>query len=259
MTRTRVLLTGANSFTGSHSLSQLLSLDTVSVRAIVDSAEAAQALQRQYHHSSSSSLDLLTVCERDALVPGAFDDALHDQSDPFHAVVHTLSSNHSDEADCLARFIKLQTDTVISFLKSIQDLSPTVTRVVMVTSLIPFARWLGDPHVDRMSGRAGDGRFRTSPVDTEYVLATSQASNNIVNDAVLAWKKQARPRFDIAVITAPSVYGPAVHPLENSSDLIETNRRIWNICSNEPLDQRATPPYGINHFSDVRVSLTSGL
>ena len=62
------------------------------------------------------------------------------------------------------------------------------------------------------------------------------------------------PPFDIAYITAPSIYGPAVYPLETSSDLTETNRRIWDICSSEPRERTDTSPYGMRNFTDVRVS-----
>jgi nucleoside-diphosphate-sugar epimerase len=255
MPRTRILLTGANTFTGSHILVRLLSHHTA-VRAVVNSTEATSALQNQYERISSSSVDFVTVSERESLVPGIFEDALRHTSEPFHAVVHTLNTNTSDEADCLARFIKLETDAIIGFLRSINEVSPAVRRVVIVGSLIPFARWLGDPHSLRISERAVNGHSSSPVVDSEHIIATSQASSNIVSDAVLTWVKQHGATFSIVFVTAPSVYGPAVHPLENSSELTETNRRIWNICSNEPLDQAETPPYGINHYSDVRVRLS---
>lgn len=255
MAKMRVLLTGADSFTGSHVLFQLLSHETVSVRAVVKSAEAAHTIQEQYHRSVPSSLEFIRVPERTSMNLGVFDDALHHFSEPFHAVVHTVGANSNDEADCLARFIKIQTDAIIAFLRSIQDIAQAVSRVVIVTSLIPFARWLGDPHAGRVHGRgAVSGRSGSSTVDREYVLATSQASNNIVSDAALSWTKRSDARFDIVFITAPSVYGPAPYPLGNSSDLTEANRRIWNICSNEPPNQAEAPLYGIDHFSDVRVS-----
>jgi nucleoside-diphosphate-sugar epimerase len=255
MSKTRILLTGADTFMGSHILAQLLSHDDVSVRAVLNTAEAVPALRSHYQRIFPSSVDFATVYECDSLVPGIFEDALRDLSEPFHAVVHTLSNKSSDEADCLARFIKLQTDTIIGFLVSVQEASRVVSRVVIVGSLIPFARWLGDPHTLRIS----DPGSSTYPiVDSEHILATSQASNNIVSDAVLTWAKQHGARFDIVFVTAPSVYGPAVHPLENSSELTETNRRIWNICSNEPLEQATRPPHGINQFSDVRVRLSIG-
>jgi nucleoside-diphosphate-sugar epimerase len=258
MSKTRILLTGADTFMGSHILAQLLSHDDVSVRAVLNTAEAVPALQSHYQRIFPSSVDFATVCECDFLVPGIFEDALRDSSEPFHAVVHTLSNESSDEADCLARFIKLQTDAIIGFLISVQEASRVVSRVVIVGSLIPFARWLGDPHTLRISDHVAPANSTYPIVDSEHILATSQASDNIVSDAVLTWAKQYGARFNIVFVTAPSVYGPAVHPLENSSELTETNRRIWNICSNEPLEQATRPPHGINQFSDVRVRMSIG-
>jgi nucleoside-diphosphate-sugar epimerase len=252
MAKTRILLTSADSFIGSHVLAQLLSHESVSVRAVVKSAEAVQVLQ-QHHQSDPSTLDFFTVSRRDSTLPGVFDAALHNISGSFHAIVHTLGTNLWDEADCLARFIKIETEAIIDFLRSIQDLSRTVSRVVIVASLIPFARWLGDSHTDGSSGRTTSEHSTSSAFDSEYVLAASQASNNIVNDAVLAWTKQSGARFDVVLITAPSVYGPTVRSLENSSELTEENRRVWNVCSNEPLDQAVPSMYGIDHFADVRV------
>jgi nucleoside-diphosphate-sugar epimerase len=258
MSKTRILLTGADTFMGSHILAQLLSHDDLSVRAVLNTAEAVPALQNHYQRIYPSSVDFATVSEYNCLVPGIFEDALRDSSEPFHAVVHTLSNKSSDEVDCLARFIKLRTDAIIGFLISVQAASHVVSRVVIVGSLIPFARWLGDPPTLRLSYQGTPGNSTYPIVDTEHILATSQASSNIVSDAVLTWAKQSGARFNIVFVTAPSVYGPAVHPLENSSELTETNRRIWNICSNEPLEQATRPPYGINQFSDVRVRLSIG-
>jgi nucleoside-diphosphate-sugar epimerase len=256
----QVLLTGAESFTGSHILAQLLCHDTVSVRAVVKSAEAARTLREQHHRSGSSSLEIFTVLQRNPMTPGIFDNALHESSEPFHAVVHNIDAGLYDEADCLARFIKIETDATVAFLKSIQGIARAVRRVVIVTSLIPFARWLGDPRTCGTSGRSAvSERSSSSTVDHEYILATSQASSNIVSDAVLSWTKQSDARFDVVFITAPSVYGPTSHPLENSSDLTKANRRIWNICSNDPPDPTESPLYGIDHFSDVRVSYSTGV
>jgi nucleoside-diphosphate-sugar epimerase len=255
----RVLLTGAESFTGSHILAQLLCHDTVSVRAVVKSAEAARTLREQHRWSHPYSLDFVTVLGRNPMTPGIFDDALHELAEPFHAVVHTIDAGLYDEADCLARFIQIGTDATVAFLKSIQGIARVVRRVVIVTSLIPFARWLRDPRACGVSDRnAVSERSSSSSVGHEYTLATSQASSNIVSDAVLSWIKQSDARFDVVFVTAPSVYGPTPYPLENSSDLTKANRRIWNICSNEHPDLAQSPLYGIDHFADVRVRHSTG-
>jgi len=255
MAKTRVLLTGADTLAGSHILAQLLPQDAVSVRAIVGSQEATHAIHEQYRHISPSSLDLITVSSEQHTVSNTVEDALCDLSQPFEAVVHTLIPKTSDEADCLTKFVHLETESVIRFLASVQHVARNVRRVVIVTSLAPFARWLVNPQPDRFSERVVRDDFLTSAIDAEHVLATSQASSSTVYDSVLRWMRASGAHFDIAFISTPSVYGPTVLPLETSSDLSETNRRIWNICSNEPWERTERPPYGISHYADVRVSV----
>lgn len=249
----RVLLTGAHNLIGSHILDQLLACN-VSVRAVVRSREEAHSLQQQYFHTNPSLLDFALVLQKDLAIPGAFDEALRGYPQPFDAVIHTVAADPSEEADCLSRFITLETETLINCVRSAKDIAPTVQRVIVTTSLTPFARWLVDPLVER-NGRGPDASSqRVVDVDSEYVLATSQASDNIVYDTLWRWIKDAQARFDLVSVTAPSVYGPSIRPLENSSDLEEANRRIWNICCNDANERVTSPPYGIDFFTDVRVS-----
>ncbi|KAH8712235.1 hypothetical protein GQ44DRAFT_625341 [Phaeosphaeriaceae sp. PMI808] len=256
---TRVLVTGADGLAGSHILTQLLSYDGVSIRAVVNSQEAAHTLHHQYRRVPSSSLDVVTTSGRYFTAGSILYDTYGSFSAPFDAVVHTSSADASDEADCLARFIKIETEAVITFLKSIQETSKTVRRVVIVTSLTPFARWLVVPQVDRGPGRSFGGHSRPQEADADSILATCQASNSIVYEDVMKWVKTSGALFDVTYITAPSVYGPTVYPLETSSDLSETSRRIWNICSGEPRERTELPPYGMSHFTDVRDLATASI
>lgn len=254
MAETRILLTGADTLTGSHILAQLLSYDSVSVRAVVQSRDAAQAIYEHYHRSPTPSLDFVALPVEEHLVHGAMENALRDMSRPFGAVLHTLIPKHSDAADCLSTFVKLETEEMLRFLSLVQRVAPYVRRVVIVSSLTPFARWLIHPPVPQNLEQSPS---RTSPprdLDAEHILATSQASSSTMYDAILQWTKISGARFDIAYVSTPSVYGPSFLPLETSSDLSETNRRIWNICSNEPPERTQVPPYGISHYADVRVS-----
>ncbi|KAF1945602.1 NAD(P)-binding protein [Clathrospora elynae] len=237
MPRMRILLTGADSLTGSHILGLLLSDNDLVVRAAVGTREAAYAIRQQYRQGTSSTVDLEVVPEKDLAVPGIFNNAL--TGDSFDTVVHTLTANPSEQADCLARFINLVSESIINFLRSTQQFAKQVRRVVLITSLTPFARWL---QIERNS----------TVVDSEYILAASQAGDNIVHDAVSKWLRNSGAHFDVVYITAPSCYGPTTRTLETSSDLLEANRRIWNICSNEHRERARTPPYGIAHFVDAR-------
>ncbi|KAF2823079.1 NAD(P)-binding protein [Ophiobolus disseminans] len=259
MTKTRILLTGADTLTGSHILAQLLSSDAISVRAVVNSQEALHATRKQYQQVSSTVLDLFGLSTDDHTISGSVEDALCDSPRPFEAVIHTLIPKTSDEADCLTKFIHLETESIIRFLTSIQHTAPYVRRVVIVTSLAPFARWLVNPQSPRSPGQVMSEGFSTFAIDAEHILATSQASSSTMCDAILEWRRECGAQFDIAYVATPSVYGPTIHPLETSSDLSETNRRIWNICSSEPQQRTENPPYGISHYSDVRDVATASV
>lgn len=248
----RVLLTGADNLIGSHILNLLVSGYEVSVRAIVGSKERAYAMQQQYRYGISAALDFTVISASNSAIPETFDNALSDHDNPFHAVVHTLTSSYSNEADCLARFINLESETVVGLLTSIRQVAKQVRRVIIVTSLTRFARWLAtDSQYDRGIGSSIQS---SALLDQQHVLATSQAGDNIVHDAVSKWWKTSAALFDVVYITAPSCYGPAIRSLETSSDLLEANRQIWNICSNEVHERTGSPPYGIAQFVDVRVS-----
>jgi nucleoside-diphosphate-sugar epimerase len=259
MAKTRILLTGANSLTGSHILSQLLSQGSFSVRAVVDSREAAYALQQLYPQTAPGSLDLAIVHAQDASVPRIFEPALSDHSWPFELVIHALSHTYSGEADCLAKVINLETEAVSNFLKSVKRVGCAVRRVVIVTSLTHFARWLiYDGQANWSVPRHVISYANSVIPNPEDILATSQASDNVVYDAVSRWTREARVTFDVAYLAAPSIYGPTVRSLGASSDISEANRRIWNICCNEAPGKLGVPPHGIVQFLDSRVSCVFG-
>jgi hypothetical protein len=239
MSRTRVLLTGADSLIGSHILGLLMSGNNLSVLATVGTRESAYILQQQYNQKTSSALDFQIFFNHD--MPGRSDDALNSPNDPFHVVVHILTAVPLEGADCLTRFTSLESDAVTDFLRSVQRLAKQTQRVVLISSIAQFAWWLQKEETPLA-------------INQDYVLATSQAGDNIIYSAVSGWIAECGPQFDVVYITAPSLYGPAIRPLETSSDVLEANRRIWDLCSNEYRERIDMPPYGIANFVDVRVS-----
>jgi hypothetical protein len=200
MAKTRIFLTGADSLTGSHILAQLLSQDTVSIRAIVQSRESAHAIFEHYERLPFASLELIALPEDDDAVSGTLENALCDLARPFDAVIHTLIPKISDEADCLSKFVTLETEEMIRFLTSIQIVAPYVRRVVLVTSLAPFARWLVQPQTDGGSVQGTRGGSPSSAFDADHVLATSQASSSTMYDAILRWMRTSGATFDVAFV-----------------------------------------------------------
>ncbi|KAL6703633.1 hypothetical protein ACN47E_009493 [Coniothyrium glycines] len=245
MSRTRVLLTGADSLIGSHIQNILLSDRAISLRAVITTSERASEIQQEFTQAGSSP-DVVVLQGQLVAGSSAYDEPLRDDSDPFHIVLHTSTGNPTHQVDCLARFINLEAESLIDFLESIQEYAQRVRRVVIVNSLAPFAEWLvKEADASRLQSVA-------AVVDTEYILAASQAGNNIVHNTVLKWLTHFEPRFDVVFVTSPSCYGPATRPLETSSDVLDANRRIWNICNNEWDKVMETTPFGIAPFADVR-------
>jgi len=257
MPRQRVLLTGASSLTGTHILHQLLALN-IAVRAVVGSRDEARSLERQFAPQGSANallLDFAVVPATYMNVPGAYNEALdpYPSSEPFDTVIHTVPSHMSEQADCLSRFINLESEGLVMFLRSVKEVATKARRVIITTPLSPFAQWLVHPQPDR--SRRHNGYYAQSQtVDSEYILAASRASDNIVHDQLWKWAREANAHFDLVSITAPSIYGPSIRSLNNSTDFEEANRRIWNICANDNVDETVSPPYGIDYFTDVRVS-----
>ncbi|KAJ4346943.1 methylglyoxal reductase (NADPH-dependent) gre2 [Didymosphaeria variabile] len=250
MARRRILLTGVDILTGAFTLNQILAY-SVSVRAVAYSISVRDFLRQQYPATRYPWLEIAIVPRSRLSIPGSFDDALRDHPEPFDTIIHVVA-DHSDEADCLARFVNLQTECLLNVLRSINRMNSRVHRVVITTSLSPFARWLVlDPSSYNPYHAASP---RSSEVDPEYILATSQACDNIVYAATRNWMREAQARFELVYVVAPSVYGPQMRALENSSDLQEANRRIWNICSSDSSERVRSPPYGIDYYTDVRVS-----
>ncbi|ORX88887.1 hypothetical protein BCR34DRAFT_346067, partial [Clohesyomyces aquaticus] len=248
----RVLLTGASNLIGSHILDQLLSFNDVAVRAVVASRDEALGLRQQYPSTSHPLLDFAIVAQKDIAIPRAYNLAPAQTYEPFDTVIHIVPPDPSEEADCLSRFINLETGALINFLRNVQDIAPGVRRVVIITSLTSFARWLVDPRLERNPRNANGSPARAPVIDSDYVLATSRASDNIVCDAIWKWSSENRVGFELISFAAPSIYGPSIRPLSNSSDLEDSNRRIWNICSNDSSELVTSPPYGIDYYTDVR-------
>jgi nucleoside-diphosphate-sugar epimerase len=224
----------------------------MSVRAVVGSREEAQALEKRVASHASTSLEFAVVSPKDVKKPGAYNEALYGDSEPFDIIIHTVTSHMSEEADCLSRFINLETESLVNFLRSVTDIATNVRRVIITTFLSPFARWLVHPQPDWNSRGNTLSTQRPAEVDSEYVLTASRASDNIISDHLWRWIKDVNAGFDLVSITAPSIYGPSLRSINNSTDFEEANRRIWNICSNDGTDETTSPPYGIDYFTDVR-------
>lgn len=64
--------------------------------------------------------------------------------------------------------------------------------------------------------------------------------------------KDNDPAFDLVVLLPPMVYGPPLQEVASTSDLNESNLRIWKLFLDSG-KKAPMPPNGVHYFIDVRV------
>ncbi|KAF2746873.1 NAD(P)-binding protein [Sporormia fimetaria CBS 119925] len=224
----RALLTGGSTFAGSHILEQLLAAQ-ISVRAVVASREETERIQKLYPRLQPSHLDFKILIPEEATVPGAYEECLFDQDTPFDTVIHLTPD--PIEVDCLSRYIAQETEALLGLLNDVRQVATRVTKVIIITYLTHFSRWLADSSATRSPIVGRRMPERTSQDDLEYVLATIVASYNIICDSLHRWTLENKAKFDLNTIAAPNIYGPSLYPLENLYNNQGGNGRIWDVCN----------------------------
>jgi nucleoside-diphosphate-sugar epimerase len=135
MAQSRILLTGANGFLGSHILKQLLPRPNVSVRTVVRSASKVDAVKTDF--GQFQNLDFAIV--PDITAPNAFHDALSKTDVPFDAVIHTASPFLYKAITDNREFIDPAVKGTTQILKDIKAVAPEVRRVVITSSFAAVA------------------------------------------------------------------------------------------------------------------------
>ena len=144
MAPSRILLTGANGYLGSHILQQLLPRENVSVRAVVRSQSKVEDVK---HDFPAPNLDFAIV--PDITASDAFEHALSDTERPFDTVVHTASPFLYKAVTDNSQFIDPAVKGTTQMLKDVIAYAPSVKRVIITSS---FAA-VGDlAHMDKMNG-----------------------------------------------------------------------------------------------------------
>ena len=151
MAQSRVLLTGANGFIGSHILQFFLE-KSIFVQAVVRSEAKASRVKKDFSGFDSSKLDFSIV--PDITAPGALDQCLRDTR-PLDAIIHTASPFNYSTAKIPSDFIDPAVQGTTEILVSAAKYAPGLKRFVITSS---FAA-IGDP-VDLQ----GNGRVYSSEV-----------------------------------------------------------------------------------------------
>ncbi|KAL9077958.1 MAG: hypothetical protein Q9157_003112 [Trypethelium eluteriae] len=252
MQASRVLLTGANGFIGTHILSELLS-HGLSVRAVVRSRSKATALASTFPTAADTpSLDFAII--PDITAPHAFDTALQSPQHPFDTVIHTASPFLLRAVNNNREFLDPAIQGTTRILEGVRDVASSSVKRVLITS--SFAAVADLANAASIGAKVHTGAD-WNPVTWEQALDEAnrgvayQASKKFAEEAAWKFMREEKVGFDLVTFCPPMVYGPLQHEVKSLKDLNESNGRIYNLFMRSKEDADL-PPNGVYLYTDPR-------
>ncbi|KZV94797.1 NAD(P)-binding protein [Exidia glandulosa HHB12029] len=221
-----VLVTGANGFIGSWVVLRLLDAGFVVHAAVRSSKKAEEIIPLFSKECEDGRLGFVVV--PDISQPGAFDEAVKNVD----AVVHTASPCAPEaNSTCFVDLNRPAIDGTIGVLKSVQNHSTRVKRVVVTGSAVAFALprnllsieaiendTFNDYVVDLV-----DKKGTNAPFAMQYAAAKTR-SEKAVWEFVRSHGSDLR--FDVVVLLPPWVIGPELVKKTRISDLNASNQHM---------------------------------
>jgi nucleoside-diphosphate-sugar epimerase len=245
----RVLLTGANGFIGSHILAQLLDRG-FSVCCAVRTQGKGDKILRDF----AAQKDQLTITiVPDIVAPEAYRNAVQGVP-PFDAVFHTASPFTYRDVGSNLEFLDPAIKGVKNLLKAVKDNAPSVRRVIWTgscASVINYDNLVSDP--SKMYTEAD-----WNPITWEEAVhgdpsKAYRASKVFAERAAWDFMKEEEPHYDLVTLCPPATFGPLRHSISSIRDLNESNSRLWKLCFNSTKDT-SMPYIPVHTYVDVRVS-----
>lgn len=239
-----ILLTGASGFVAAHVLNSLLKRG-YKVRGTVRSEATAEKVRKTHSHllkGDDSRLAFAIV--QDVAAPGAFDEAVKGVDGVIHTASPFVTQVEDNERDLLDPAIK----GTNSILQAVEKNAPQVKRIVITSS---FAAIL-DPTQGARPGYTYSEKD-WNPVTYEQAKSGDGstaycASKTFAEKAAWDFVLDRKPKFDVATICPPMIYGPLDH--DASLDHLNTSSadiyRFMNGSLKEP------GPTAFPAFADVR-------
>lgn len=238
----KVLLTGGSGFLAGHCIDQLLQRNH-NVVFTARSDEKGQQILKRYLQTPRSVLDYIIV--EDVARESAFDQALGSQS-TYEAVLHTASPFTFNVGDFERDLLNPAINGTKTILKVTKRLLPTVKRVVITSSFVAMMNLRDPPAVYTDSD--------WNPVTWDQALQDPfnaySGSKTFAEKAAWDFVQQEQPKFDIAVVNPPLIFGPTVDNLTSPGSVNTSNERIQDLILGKFKD--GPPPSPNMLWVDVR-------
>ncbi|OCK82210.1 NAD(P)-binding protein [Lepidopterella palustris CBS 459.81] len=242
---TRVLLTGGSGFIAAHTLDFLLK-HGYSVVTTVRNQEKVDNIRKVYPNVGKDKLDFVIV--PDISDPSAFDKAVISDP-PFEGVLHTASPFHFNVTDTKKDLIDPAVIGTTGILKAIKKSAPTVKRVVITSSFAAIINLTKGTWPEHTYSEAD-----WNPITLEEAIVNPingyRASKTFAEKAAWEFVEKEKPKFSIATINPPMVFGPVVHTIKSLDELNTSNERIRDALLGKMKDQ--IPDTGVCIWVDVR-------
>lgn len=228
-----VLVSGASGFVATHIVDAFLSAG-YSVRGTVRSEETADKVRRTFpQHEAKLSFTIVS----DIGKPNAFDDAVKGVD----GVIHTASPAQFQVEDNERDLLHPAINGTMNILNSIQKNAPGVKRVVITSSfasMVDLSKGDWPCHIyneaDWNPMTYEEAAKKNTPGTAAYCAAKSLAER-----AAWSFVEHETPRFDVATICPPMVYGPNKNATANLEKLNFSSQDIYQLMS--PMSKPSDP------------------
>lgn len=227
-----------------HILEQLLEQGH-SVVTTVRTQEKAQKIL-DAHKAESDRLEVAIV--PDIAQENAFDEVA--KTPGIEVVLHTASPFHYKWTDAQKELIDPALIGTTSILRAIHRDAPTVRRVVVTSSFAAILEndKLLDPNTTFTEKSWNPNTLR----DIHKDKATAyRVSKTLAEKAAWDFVANEKPKFDLATVNPPLVFGPVVHHLATLDSINTSNERVVALLRGDWKEK--IPPTGpVEIFVDVR-------
>lgn len=184
------------------------------------------------------------VIVKDIAADGAFDQVVQ-ANPPFEAVIHTASPFHFKTTDNKRDMLDPAINGTTGILKSIKGYAPSVKRVVITSSAAAITSAAAHKTIGIYTESVWNPIMYDEAVATKDGNEAYRGSKKLAEKAAWDFVDSEKPRFDIATLNPPFVYGPMVHDIKSLDDLNTSNIRILDFM-------RGAVPKSEAGYADVR-------
>lgn len=232
----KVLITGASGFVASHIVSQLFSRG-VQIVGTVRSAEKGDWIAKRYPGFKYEVL-------KDVADESAIQAIFKKHSDISH-VLHTAATRGPSKGDAVKNLVEPSVNSINYLLKAARDFGPNVKKFVMTSScvtMLDLSKGPFQPDVDSWVDFTIDN-------SNDSMVSGFAVAKKLAEKAVWKFKETQKPKFSVATMVIPGVFGPPIHQVTYST--LGSSIAKFRILLSTPADTKQIPP-GMCGHADVR-------